>query len=133
VLLTAGGTDAELYDCIAAGAVAVMMKEAAVDELLACLSEVAAGRSWRPSDTVTSALARAERRRSGWQSLSAHLPARERELIPLVLDNKSNKQIAIDLGISEGTVKIHLNSVFRKLGVFSRPELVQLARDQIVR
>lgn len=130
VLLTAGGSDAELYDCIAAGAAGVVLKEAAAGELLACLHEVASGGSWLPSDTVKPTLVREERRRSEWQRLSAQLTARELELIPLVLDNKSNKQIASALGLSEGTVKVHLNNVFRKLSVFSRAELVELAHDQ---
>jgi len=131
VLLTAGGSDAELYDCISAGAAGVVLKEAAAGELLACLSEVAAGGSWLPSDTVRPTLAREEQRRAEWQRLSAQLTNRELQLIPLVLDSRSNKQIAGALGLSEGTVKVHLNSVFRKLQVYSRAELAELARGLI--
>lgn len=131
VLLTAGGSDAELFDCISAGAAGVVLKEAAASELLACLSEVAAGGTWLPSDTVRTTLVREQQRRADWQRLSAHLTNRELQLIPLVLSNRSNKQIADALGLSEGTVKVHLNSVFRKLQVYSRAELVERARGLI--
>lgn len=83
------------------------------------------------SDTVRPTLAREEQRRAEWQRLSAQLTNRELQLTPLVLDSMSNKQIAGALGLSEGTVKVHLNSVFRKLQVYSRAERAELARGLI--
>jgi len=61
------------------------------------------------------------------QSASPHAPtsdarltARQKEVLELVATGKSNKQIAIALGISEGTVKVHVNAAFRALGVHNR-------------
>jgi len=49
---------------------------------------------------------------------------REREAVELLMQGMSNRQIANALGITEGTVKKHLNHVFRKLGVHSRALLI---------
>jgi len=50
----------------------------------------------------------------------ARLTTRQREVLDLVATGKSNKQIASALGISEGTVKVHVNAAFRALGVHNR-------------
>jgi len=51
------------------------------------------------------------------------LTTRERQLVELVQQAKTNKQIAFELSLSEGTIKEYLNRLFRKLGVGSRTEL----------
>lgn len=50
----------------------------------------------------------------------ARLTARQKEVMELLAEGKSNKQIASVLGISEGTVKVHVNAAFRALGVHNR-------------
>ena len=50
--------------------------------------------------------------------------AREREIVTLVRAGLANKAIAFRLGVSEGTVKSHLNQVYRKLGVRNRVALI---------
>jgi DNA-binding NarL/FixJ family response regulator len=52
------------------------------------------------------------------------LSNRERQVTTLVCDGLSNKTIARTLGVSEGTVKIHLHSIYKKLGISSRAALV---------
>jgi two-component system, NarL family, nitrate/nitrite response regulator NarL len=52
------------------------------------------------------------------------LTAREREIVPLIVRGLQNKDIATELQLSEGTVKIHLHNIFRKLSVKSRSALV---------
>jgi RNA polymerase sigma factor (sigma-70 family) len=54
----------------------------------------------------------------------ASFTEREREIVELLMQGMSNRQIANALGITEGTVKKHLNHVFRKLGVHSRALLI---------
>jgi DNA-binding NarL/FixJ family response regulator len=54
----------------------------------------------------------------------ADLSYRERQVVSLVCDGLSNKEIAERLGITEGTIKIHLHSVYEQLGVRSRIELM---------
>lgn len=56
--------------------------------------------------------------------VTAPFTGREREIVDLLMQGMSNRQIANALGITEGTVKKHLNHVFRKLGVHSRALLI---------
>jgi len=57
----------------------------------------------------------------------APLSKRERAIVGLLLQGLRNKEIAAELRIGEGTVKVHLHNVFEKLGVSSRMELALLA------
>ncbi len=57
------------------------------------------------------------------------LTGREREVLALVADGRSNRQIAAALGISDHTVKFHLASVFGKLGVATRTQAVRRALE----
>jgi two-component system nitrate/nitrite response regulator NarP len=57
------------------------------------------------------------------------LSPRERELITLVRKGLRNREIAKQLGVTEGTIKVYLHTVFEKLGVSSRTELAIRAND----
>jgi LuxR family maltose regulon positive regulatory protein len=57
------------------------------------------------------------------------LSGREHEILQLVAAGKSNRRIAAELFVSVGTVKTHLNNLYRKLGVRSRTQAVARARD----
>jgi DNA-binding NarL/FixJ family response regulator len=57
-----------------------------------------------------------------------HLTAREREIALLAMSGLRNKAIACELHLCEGTVKIHLHNIFRKLGVKSRTALLVRCR-----
>jgi DNA-binding NarL/FixJ family response regulator len=61
----------------------------------------------------------------------ADLSAREREVLLLVAEGLANKQIAKRLGIAERTVKVHLGSVFRRIGVTDRTSAALWARDHL--
>ena len=54
----------------------------------------------------------------------AELSQREQQVIPLVCDGLSNKEIAEKIGVTEGTVEAHLHSIYEELGVRSRIELM---------
>jgi len=57
------------------------------------------------------------------KGINLDLSFRERQVIALVQRAKLNKEIAHELHITEGTVKVHMHHIFRKLGVGSRTEL----------
>ncbi|RWF46032.1 MAG: response regulator transcription factor [Mesorhizobium sp.] len=131
VLLTVGASQAQLYDAVAVGVAGIVFKEAAVDALLKCLHRVAAGGRWLPAEIVSVAVQNEASRRTKWRSLSQRLTSREIEIARQVLAEKPTGQIAFDVGISKGTLKIHMNNIYRKLQVSSRTELSQLAAGQI--
>ena len=68
-----------------------------------------------------------EQQRKGSEA-DLRLTAREREIAILVAGGLSNKEIARKIGISEGTVKIHLYNVYQKLGISNRTALAALAQ-----
>jgi DNA-binding NarL/FixJ family response regulator len=62
--------------------------------------------------------------------LEEPLSEREREVLGLLAAGRTNKEIAGELFVAEGTVKAHVAGVYRKLGVHSRAEAVSKAADQ---
>ena len=63
------------------------------------------------------------------RELPERLSGREHEVLQLLAAGKSNRRIAADLFVSVGTVKTHLNNLYRKLGARSRTQAVARARD----
>jgi len=120
VVLTANLEDTELITLLEERANGIVMKEGRVEDLIACLEAVRAGRRHVPPDL----LARAERIRAA-QAASPfrRLNAREAELTWMVGQGLRNREIGERLNLSEGAVKFALHAVFRKLGVSSRTEL----------
>lgn len=130
VVLAASATDAEIYDILDAGAAGLVFKEAATENLLDCLRAVAGGGLWLPIERTEAASLREAARRGKWRKLSPQLTSREVEIVRLVLAGATNKSLAFRLQVSEGTTKVHLHNIFRKLSVGSRSELVELAGGQ---
>jgi DNA-binding NarL/FixJ family response regulator len=104
-----------------------MLKDTAADVLLNCLRQVAAGLRWLPEELVSAAMTRDIGREVEIRRTTDALTAREREVSELVAQGLSNKHIARQLDVSEGTVKIHLHNIYRKLGVMNRTTLAALA------
>lgn len=130
VVLAAVATDAEIYDILDAGAAGLVFKDAATESLLECLRTVASGGQWLPVERTATAGAREATRRGRWRRLSPRLTNREAEIVRLVLSGATNKSLAFRLQVSEGTIKVHLHNIFRKLEVGSRSELIGLAGGQ---
>jgi two-component system, NarL family, nitrate/nitrite response regulator NarL len=130
VLFTAGLSDVQLFDAVTAGAAGIVLKEIAPEALIECLREVGRGKQWITPTLVGPAMVREAARRQKWHDLSALLTPRESEIVGIVAKGGSNKDIAYRLAISEGTLKVHLNRIFRKLDVASRNELIDFASAQ---
>ena len=67
------------------------------------------------------------------QSPLDNLTPREREILSLLAEGQSNKVIARNLGISDGTVKLHVKAILRKLDIHSRVEAAVIAVEQGLR
>jgi DNA-binding NarL/FixJ family response regulator len=91
----------------------IIRKDMAIDTMFRSLEKVGNGELWFDRELLTSML----------EARSVHLSRRERQLLELVSQGLSNKQIAAVLSISEGTVKVYFSKLFRKVGVSDRLEL----------
>jgi two-component system, NarL family, nitrate/nitrite response regulator NarL len=126
ILLTANVSDSQLLSAIERGARALLIKDMSIGELAPVIRRVAAGERSFPSDQVDAALERELSRDSVEQRFNV-LSAREREVVLLVAEGLSNKEVGNKLNLAEGTVKIHLHRIFQKLGVSNRTSLAGLA------
>jgi two-component system nitrate/nitrite response regulator NarL len=130
VLLTAQITDDEVVEAVHLGVAGMVLKETASRQLLQVLSKVAAGETSLDQKVVRRAVDKLLRARAGVGQAVRVLTNRELEIVRLVATGLRNKQIADQLSITEGTVKIHLHTIFEKLGVSSRVELSNYARER---
>ncbi|HLW77437.1 MAG TPA: response regulator transcription factor [Bryobacteraceae bacterium] len=106
-------TEAEALRFLQAGAHGILRKTANLASVVACLRSVAAGRSWM-EDCVFRDQSRVDR------YPRSELTTREQQVLELVERGCKNKEIAQELGIRPGTVKIHLKHIFEKTGVRGR-------------
>ncbi len=106
-------TEAEALRFLQAGARGILRKSAVVSVVLSCLRTVADRRSWM-EDSVFRDSTRSDR------YPRSELTPREQQVLELVEQGFKNKEIALDLGIRPGTVKIHLKHIFEKTGVRGR-------------
>jgi len=130
IVLTAGVDENEIFKAIQLGVQGVVLKEAAPEMLLKCVRKVHAGGKCLETDNVLGALERWQKQESDQRQLKQLLTAREMDLVELVANGYSNKQIADHCFISEGTVKVHLHNVYEKLGIKNRLELCLYAREK---
>ena len=107
-------TEPEALRFMKLGARGILRKTAEPSAVMACLSAVAAGGTWM-EDSVFQNGYRTESGRS-----RSELTAREMQVLELVEQGLRNKDIARELGIQPGTVKIHLKHIFEKTGVRGR-------------
>jgi CRP/FNR family transcriptional regulator, cyclic AMP receptor protein len=127
VFLTGSASDRQLLVAIARGTKGIVLKETAFSDLARCIRAVAADRQWSPSTLVDAALEHETGRQAVSQQLTQSLTSREQQVMMLVADALSNKEVGRRLELSEGTVKIHLHNIYKKLGVANRTALTALA------
>jgi DNA-binding NarL/FixJ family response regulator len=124
VLLTARDDSRVLLEAIEAGCAGYLTKEQAIDDLLAAVRSVHAGEAYIPADRLAELLPglRTRRRPDG-----SSLTNREREVLQLLSEGKSNDAMATQLRLSKHTIRNHAQSVLTKLGAHSRLEAVAIA------
>lgn len=118
VVLTTFDTDHEISRAVKAGARGYLLKDAQREDLLDCIRKVHAGETCIPSLLVAKLAAAVS---------SEDLSGREMHVLTLLAQGKGNKEIGLNLHISETTVKSHLRSIFNKLNVLSRTEAIAVA------
>ncbi|QIG46066.1 response regulator transcription factor [Nocardioides anomalus] len=129
VVLTSFADTARVQEALRAGAVGYLLKDSEPATLLAAVRSAAAGSG--PIDPrVTAALLEPT---AAQDEDAEALSPREREVLELVAQGLANKQIARRLGITERTVKAHVGSLFRRIGVADRTSAALWARDHLGR
>ena len=113
LILTTYDTDEDIYRTMLAGAIGYVLKDTPSDELIVAIRTIASGQRYM-SRTAGAKLAG----RIG----APQITERELSVLRCVAAGQANKEIADALGISEGTVKSHVNNIMQKLGALSRTD-----------
>lgn len=118
IVLTTYDTDEDIYRGLQAGAMAYLLKGTSPDDLMEVIRSVAAGQKRIPSDIAAKLTTRIIR---------PDLTSRELEVLQLIVAGQSNREIGTSLGISEGTVRAHVNNILSKMGASDRTQAATLA------
>lgn len=135
VILTTSNEESDLIKALRSGAQGYLLKDMEPDELVGALRDIEKGKNVVARD-LTDALARMVQGETPIEDDKgpfSELTPREREILCLLAEGQSNKLIARNLGISDGTVKLHVKAILRKLGIHSRVEAAVIAVEQGLR
>ncbi|WP_297006968.1 response regulator transcription factor [uncultured Corynebacterium sp.] len=122
LVVTNYDTDVDILGAIEAGAVGYLLKDAPPAELISAVRSAATGVTALSGSVATRLMHREEEPANA-------LTSRELEVLQLVADGRSNREIGAALFLSEATVKSHLVHINTKLGVRSRTSAVAAARE----
>lgn len=132
IMLTTSQDEEDVVDALRTGAQGYLLKDMEADELVKALEQIAGGQTVVAPD-LAGILARVvqggEVTRKQASPFSELTP-REMEILTHLAEGQSNKVIGRELGIADGTVKLHVKSILRKLGVHSRVEAAVMAVEQ---
>jgi len=128
ILLTAGMDEAQLLAAAELEPEGMVLKTSDPGLLTECMDKVVAGQRWVDPEI-------AERTRQAQERAASAPPLtrRERELVELVRQGLRNRDIAAELGVTEGTVKVYLHAIFDKFHVENRTELALRASELVRR
>ena len=135
VMLTTSNEESDLIKSLRSGAQGYLLKDMEPDELVSALRDIENGKNVVAQD-LTDALARMVQGDTNVideEGPFSELTPREMEILCLLAEGQSNKLIARNLGISDGTVKLHVKAILRKLGIHSRVEAAVIAVEQGLR
>ena len=135
VMLTTSGDERDLVEALRNGAKGYLLKDMEPDDVVAALREIIKGETVvAPNLTqILAKVVKGEDPLESEQSPLDNLTPREREMLSLLAEGQSNKVIARNLGISDGTVKLHVKAILRKLDIHSRVEAAVIAVEQGLR
>jgi len=134
VMLTTSREERDVIESLQGGAQGYLLKDMEPDELIRALGQIVDGGTVVAPELAT-VLAKAVQGDRGntpsaGDAAIADLTPREREILCHLAAGESNKVIARNLGISDGTVKLHVKAILRKLDVHSRVEAAVIAVEQ---
>lgn len=118
-----------VVDALAAGADGILSRGITVEPLVASLHLIALGEKLIPTSVVESMPSRSRATRLVLPERT-DLSAREMAVLDRIAAGRANKLISRDLGIAEGTVKVHVKSILRKLGLANRTQAALWAAER---
>ena len=118
IVLTTYDGDEDIYRALQAGARGYLLKDMLREGLLEAIRAVHEGHRRIPTEVANRLAERLTR---------SELTSREMEVLELIVKGKTNKEIGAELGVAEGTVKIHINNILSKLGVSDRTQATTFA------
>ena len=130
VLLAAVLEEEEVLEAMRLGVRGMVLKELAPQMVVQCVRKVHAGEQWLEKHAVSRMVDSLLRREAGEREAANVLTPREIEMVGMVARGLRNKEMSKRLAISEGTVKIHLHHIYRKLKVENRVELILYAQSK---
>jgi DNA-binding NarL/FixJ family response regulator len=130
VLLTAAIDDEEVLEAVRLGVHGVVLKEMAPPLLVQCIRKVHVGEQWLERGILQRAMGKMMRHEAAVKEMSKALSPREIEIVRLICKGLRNKEIAGKLFINEGTVKIHIHNIYKKLDVDGRMDLVLFCQNK---
>jgi DNA-binding NarL/FixJ family response regulator len=132
IVLTTFDDDEEVFDALRAGAVGYLLKDTPSARLVEAIEAAARGESFLQPSVAAKVVAEFSRlppRASANESLVEPLSERELDVLRHLTRGQSNKEIAADLHITEGTVKNHMTNVLAKLGALDRLQAALKAKE----
>jgi two-component system, NarL family, response regulator len=121
LIMTTYDGDEDIFQCLSQGAKGYLLKDAPRQEILSAIRAVSEDRPYTSSSVAAKALQRMAK---------PSLTQRELDVLELVAQGRSNKDIARRLSITEGTAKTHVKSILTKLDAISRTEAVAVAHKR---
>ena len=134
IVLTTFEEDEEVFAALRAGAAGYLLKASPSAKLCEAIRLAARGESLLEPSVAAKVVAEFARigdrePRRSFPQLAEQLSIRERDVLRLLAEGRSNKEIAGELGIAEGTVKNHMSNVLGKLVVLDRTQAALRARE----
>ena len=133
ILLTTFDDDEYVFEGLRAGAIGYLLKDAPAQRLIEAIHIAARGETFLQPSIAAKVVAELNRQSaspiSPQKSLTEPLTAREIDILRMLARGRSNREIATELVITEGTVKNHVTAILGKLGVRDRTQAVLKAQD----
>lgn len=121
LIMTTYDDDEDIFRCLTLGAQGYLLKDAPRQEILAAIRAVSRDQSYTSPSVAAKAVSRATK---------PSLTPRETDVLQLLAQGRSNKDIARKLDISEGTAKSHVQAILQKLDAISRTEALTIAHKR---
>lgn len=133
LVLTTFDDDERVFDALKAGASGYLLKDTPSNQLVEAVKTVASGQSFLQPSIASKVLTEfnrlSQRPAPNREALQEPLSHREEEVLTWLARGNSNKEIAAQLHLAEGTVKNHVSNILGKMGVLDRTQAALKAKD----